>query len=267
MKEKTWHKLLWQDKYYKIHSRILHTFWDKQKKNISFRKKSFSNQSKRKILENSRKNIKIVIKILSRKDRESNNLFRKGYKLNQSDQVVFSKNESSSKKMSRNSKFKIDVFTLNIAMIKAFAFNMMSKQKNVYLFSITLKNVKKHLEKASRSNIVSKNLLLMKYHDFLNVFDKKTFNILVSHKSYDHKIVLEKNAVLDYTSLYNMLEKKLKIVKKYLEDNSKKKFITISKSSFVFSIMFMKKTNKSLRFCVDYKKLNQLTKRTNTRYH
>ncbi len=58
-----------------------------------------------------------------------------------------------------------------------------------------------------------------------------------------------------------MFEEELKIVKKYLENNLEKEFIIASRSSFVFSIMFMKKTNKSLKFCVDYKKLNQLTKK------
>jgi hypothetical protein len=58
-----------------------------------------------------------------------------------------------------------------------------------------------------------------------------------------------------------MFEKELKIVKKYLENNLKKEFIIASRSAFVSSIMFMKKTNESLRFCVDYKKLNQLIKK------
>ncbi len=58
-----------------------------------------------------------------------------------------------------------------------------------------------------------------------------------------------------------MFEKELKIVKKYLENNLKKEFIVASSSSFASSVMFMKKTNESLRFCVDYRKLNQLTKK------
>ncbi len=58
-----------------------------------------------------------------------------------------------------------------------------------------------------------------------------------------------------------MFEEKLKIVIKYLENNLEKRFIIASRSSFVSSIMFMKKTNESLKFCVDYKKLNQLTKK------
>jgi hypothetical protein len=71
----------------------------------------------------------------------------------------------------------------------------------------------------------------------------------------------KKNAILEYTSLYKMFEKELKIVKKYLENNLKKEFIIANRSSFISSIMFMKKTNESLRFCVDYKKLNQLIKK------
>jgi hypothetical protein len=58
-----------------------------------------------------------------------------------------------------------------------------------------------------------------------------------------------------------MFEKELKIVKKYFEENLKKRFIVASRSLFASSVMFMKKTNESLRFCVDYKKLNQLIKK------
>jgi hypothetical protein len=143
---------------------------------------------------------------------------------------------------------------MNIAMIKASTFNMMNKRKNVNLFFVILKDVEKHFEK-------HKNVLSIEYHEFLNVFDKKTFNILVSHRFYDHKIVLKKNVILEYTFLYKMFEEELKIVKKFLENNFEKKFIIANRSSFVSSIMFMKKTNESLKFCVDYRKLNQLIKK------
>ncbi len=146
-------------------------------------------------------------------------------------------------------------------MIETSAFNMMNKRKNVSLFFVILKDVEKHLEKHNKSNIVIKIVFLIEYHEFLNVFDKKAFNILVSHRSYDHKIVLEKNAISDYISLYKMFEEKLKIIKKYFENNLKKRFITANRSLFVSSVMFMKKTNDSLKFCVDYRKLNQLIKK------
>ncbi len=145
---------------------------------------------------------------------------------------------------------------MNIAMIKTLTFNMMNKKKNVNLFFVILKNVEEHFEKYNKSNIVVKDVLSAEYHEFLNVFDKKTFNIFVSHRFYDHKIVLKKNVVFEYTFLYKMFEKKLKIVKKYLENNLEKEFIIANRSSFVSFIMFMKKTNESLKFCVDYRKLN-----------
>jgi hypothetical protein len=155
---------------------------------------------------------------------------------------------------------------MNIAMIKTSTFNMINKRKNVNLFSITLKDLKKHLKKHNKSDTIVKDVLSSKYHEFLDVFDKKTFNIFASHRFYDHKIVLKKNVIFEYTSLYKMFEEELKIVKKYLENNLEKRFIIASRSLFVSSIMFMKKTNKLLKFCLDYGKLYQLIKKTDIHF-
>ncbi len=54
---------------------------------------------------------------------------------------------------------------------------------------------------------------------------------------------------------------KLQKIKEYLEKNLKKKFITLSKASFASSILFVKKKDDSLCFCVNYWKLNALIKR------
>ncbi len=238
-----------------------------------FEKKSFLSQSDHVKSDSLNKNSKsmIVIKVLFRKkvksDQSAIDLSRKDKKATTS--IDKSENLYAVRDFRlnlneleiSNSKKKKSSSVMNIAMIKTSAFNIMSKRKNVNLFSVTLKNVEKHLKKHNKSNTVMKDVLSSEYHKFLNVFDKKAFNTFVSHRSYDHKIVLEKNAILEYTSLYKMFEEKLKIVKKYLENNLEKKFIIASCSSFVSSVMFMKKTNESLRFCVDYRKLNQLTKK------
>ncbi len=232
-----------------------------KEKNISFEKKSFLNQSDYSkfddSIRNSRESKKIVTKILFRKDKKSTNLVNKKKVLNAIKDFRFNFNELKI----FNSKETKSLSEINIAMIEAFVFNMMNKRKNVNLFFVILKNVEKHFEKHNKLNIVIKDVLSFEYHEFLNVFDKKAFNTFVSHRSYDHKIVLEKNAISKYILLYKMFEEKLKIIKKYLENNVKKRFIVINRSSFVSSVMFMKKTNESLRFCVDYKKLNQLTKK------
>ncbi len=54
---------------------------------------------------------------------------------------------------------------------------------------------------------------------------------------------------------------KLQKIKKYLEKNLKKKFITLSKAFFASSILFVKKKDDSLCFCVNYWKLNALIKK------
>jgi len=49
-----------------------------------------------------------------------------------------------------------------------------------------------------------------------------------------------------------MLSHKLQKIKKYLEENLKKKFITFSKAFFALLILFVEKKDDSLRFYVDY---------------
>jgi len=58
-----------------------------------------------------------------------------------------------------------------------------------------------------------------------------------------------------------MLNHKLQKIKKYLEENLKKKFIILSKVLFASSILFVEKKDDSFRFCIDYRKLNALIKR------
>jgi len=61
--------------------------------------------------------------------------------------------------------------------------------------------------------------------------------------------------------LYLMSSYKLQKIKKYLEENLKKKFITLSKAFFTLLILFVEKKDDSFRFCMNYWKLNALIKR------
>ena len=54
---------------------------------------------------------------------------------------------------------------------------------------------------------------------------------------------------------------KLNFVKKYFENNLKKEFIIISHASCFSSILLIKKSSEELKFCVDYRKLNQMIKK------
>jgi hypothetical protein len=141
-----------------------------KEKNISFEKKSFLNQSNHSkfddSIKNSRKFFTIVIKILFRKELNSDqsaiNFFRKDKRLSKLINRIKDSKTIKNFKLNLNelkifnSKKKKSLLVMNIAMIKTSTFNMMNKRKNVNLFFVILKDVEKHLEKHNKSNIVIK---------------------------------------------------------------------------------------------------------------
>jgi hypothetical protein len=154
--------------------------------------------------------------------------------------------------------------TIEIHSIAVALFNILSRQKDVEIFVVFMKNLKIQLKKQNSNKIIdSKSVILSEYHDFLNVFFKKKADILPSHKKHDHRIKLEKDHESDheYASLYNLSEEELQLIKKYLQEHLNKEFIESSTASYASSILFAKKSDDELRFCFDYKKLNVITKK------
>ncbi len=75
--------------------------------------------------------------------------------------------------------------------------------------------------------------LSLKYQNFLDVFDWVQADKLSSHRSYDHKIKLTSNVMSSCCQAYWMSLYKLQKVKKYLNENLFKEFITSSKASYL----------------------------------
>ncbi len=157
-------------------------------------------------------------------------------------------------------------------MIKVAMYQTLVKNKKIKIFFLIISEINKALSSvedfAKLNEIISvmslnelkKKLLIVSY-DFLNVFDKEKTTQLFLHRSYDYKIELEDESQSSRSRLYFMLNHKLQKIKKYLEENLKKKFITLSKALFASSILFVEKKDDSLCFCVNYQKLNALIKR------
>jgi len=103
--------------------------------------------------------------------------------------------------------------------------------------------------------------LSLKYHKFLDVFDRAQLNKLFSHRFYDHKIELINDSTLSHCWVYWMFSVKLLKIKKYLNENLSKRFITFSQTLYFFLVLFILKANKDLQFCVNYWKLNVIFKR------
>jgi len=88
--------------------------------------------------------------------------------------------------------------------------------------------------------------LSSEYHEFLDVFNQAQSNKLLSHHFYDHKIELISDSMLSYCQVYQMFSVKLLKVKKYLNENLLKKFITSSQIFYFFPVLFILKANKDL---------------------
>ena len=84
---------------------------------------------------------------------------------------------------------------------------------------------------------------------------------LFSHRFYDHKIELTGEKTSSRSRLYHMSDYKLQKMKNYLIEHLNKNFISFSLISYASFILFVEKKDDSLRFCVDYRKLNALIKR------
>jgi len=84
---------------------------------------------------------------------------------------------------------------------------------------------------------------------------------LLSHRFYDHKIELIDERISSQSHFYHMFDYKLQKIKNYLIKHLNKDFISSSSASYASLILFIEKKDDSLRFCVDYRKLNALIKR------
>ena len=98
------------------------------------------------------------------------------------------------------------------------------------------------------------------YSDFADVFSKKLEQVLPERTGInEHAIKLKNSKQPPYRPIYSLGPVELKILKTYIETNLTNGFIQLLKSSAGTAILFVRKPNNSLRFCVDYRGLNNLT--------
>ncbi len=160
-------------------------------------------------------------------------------------------------------------------MIETATYRMLVKWSDVKIFAVIILKidqliitVKNKLEEVNLHELFHaealeqiKVKLLFKYHDYLDIFDRAMIDQLSSHRFYNHKIELIDEETSLQSRLYQMFNYKLQKIKKYLINHLNKEFIFFSFTSYVSLILFIEKKDESLRFCIDYRKLNALIKR------
>jgi hypothetical protein len=145
---------------------------------------------------------------------------------------------------------------LNIAKISLKACTIYSR-RNYQLFTVIIKDIDRYLQNASPSK--PRDLLPEKLKDYASVFSPKKAKKLLPHRNYDHNIRLQEGKTPPFEPLYPMSRNELIALKKWLEKNLRKEFIRPSSSPAASPILFVKKADEGLRFCVDYQKLNNIS--------
>ncbi|KAJ3574874.1 hypothetical protein NPX13_g4222 [Xylaria arbuscula] len=99
--------------------------------------------------------------------------------------------------------------------------------------------------------------------DFIDVFSKTESDELPPlREGIDHQIELKPDAKsLRLHPLYNMKADHLVALKQYLTEHLRKDWIVPSAAEYGSPVLFAKKPNGSLRFCVDYRELNAQSKK------
>ena len=104
------------------------------------------------------------------------------------------------------------------------------------------------IKKTTQNLKAIKVKLSSEYHDFLDVFDWVQLNKLSLNCFYNHKIELTSDSTFSRCRAYQMSSFKLLKVKKYLNENLSKKFITSSQALYSSLVLFALKANEHSQF-------------------
>ena len=150
---------------------------------------------------------------------------------------------------------------INIAMISADVYCAAYRLKRAQVFALSMRDIQYQAEKEARAKTDPKSIVPQEYYDLLNIFSKKDSDTLPPHRKYDHKILLEEEQKPGHAPLSKISLKELDAIKWYLDSHLAKEFIQTSSASYSLSVLFVKKLRRGIRFCVDYRRLNAITKK------
>ena len=98
------------------------------------------------------------------------------------------------------------------------------------------------------------------YSKYSNVFSaENAAELLENTRMNEHAIKLEEDKQLPFGPIYSLRPVELEILKTYIKINLANGFIRPSKSPTGAPILFNRKPNRSLRLCIDYWGLNNIT--------
>ncbi|KAL2891726.1 Retrotransposable element Tf2 155 kDa protein type 1 [Ceratocystis lukuohia] len=153
---------------------------------------------------------------------------------------------------------------LNIVPISKEGAIAYSRRSACRLFVTTLEEIDRILNRPDSPDSASPRKpepfsLPAELSDFTDVFSPREAEKLPPHRPMDHHIPLVEGAKLPFGPLYSMSRDELKALREWLDENLRKGFIRPSSSHVASPVLFVKKADGGLRFCVDYRALNAVT--------
>lgn len=157
-------------------------------------------------------------------------------------------------------------------LITAATFVKTAHLKQSKVFKISMADIEKALQKLDKKKTPLTKDQLRKmvpheYHAFLSAFDTVLADKLPpSRPGFDHKIELLKDEKGEekeapWGPLYPMSREQLLVLRKTLTEQLEKGFIRVSNSPAAAPVLFVQKPGGGLRFCVDYRAINEITRK------
>lgn len=152
--------------------------------------------------------------------------------------------------------------------VSAASFDWLTRRRRrtrVEVFMASLADINKALTNKAKTDPRTK--LPRHFHEFIESFSREKANELAPQRGegVDHEIRLEKvdgqEPKVPWGPLYNMSRDELLVLRKTLTEFLDKGFIRVSNSPASAPILFVRKPGGGLRFCVDYRGLNKITRK------
>jgi len=146
---------------------------------------------------------------------------------------------------------------IQISALGGHPFRRLAYKQKLTIFSTSLFEINQALgvKEKPKKELDLKTYIPAEYHEFLPLFSEALAKNIPPHRPYDHKIPLREGFTPPFGPLYSISRTELQTLKEWLE-NLSKGFIRASSSPAACPILFVKKTDGSLRLCVDYRGLN-----------
>jgi hypothetical protein len=160
-------------------------------------------------------------------------------------------------------KYKYEIFVAYIKdIIKPQVYQVIRVSNNkIKLNRISLEDIKYNYNKKIKLDIDPTIILFPEYLNFIDIFSKIDTDIFPEYSPNDFSFILKNKTEYKNSRRYPLILLEDKRIRDYITIYFSKGFITISSVLYAVLILFIKKPDNRICFCIDYRKLNAITKK------